>query len=94
VEHHGRTTGTRYRTPVLTFRSAETFVVALTYGADVDWVKNVLAEGGCRLIYKGRSIDLGSPRIGGAELSAPVPGWIRSALSLIAVEDYLTMSER
>lgn len=94
IEHHGRATGTRYRTPVLTFRSGETFAFALTYGKDVDWVKNVLAADGCRLIYKGRSIDLGSPKLGGAELSAPVPSWIRSVLSMIDVDDYLTMTER
>lgn len=92
VEHEGRTSGTRYRTPVLAFRTGATFTFALTYGKDVDWVRNVLAAGGCRLVYKGGSYDLVDPRIGGPELSAPVPAWIREALARVDVRDYLTMA--
>jgi deazaflavin-dependent oxidoreductase (nitroreductase family) len=92
VEHEGRRSGTRYRTPVMAFRSGETFTVALTYGRDVDWVRNVLAAGGCRIVYKGGSYTLADPRIGGAELSAPVPGWIRETLARLGVRDYLQMT--
>ena len=91
VEHQGRRTATRYRTPVMAFRSGDTFTFALTYGPDVDWVRNVLAAGRCRLMYKGGSYDLVDPHKGGAELSAPVPGWIREALARVDVRDYLTM---
>ena len=30
------------------------FVIELTYGYDVDWHKNVLAAGGCTLIWHGK----------------------------------------
>lgn len=92
VEHEGRRTGTRYRTPVMVFRSGDTFTFALTYGRDVDWVRNVMTAGRCRLVYKGRSYELAGPKMGGAELSAPVPGWIRESLARVDVRDYLTMT--
>ena len=49
VVHTGRKTRRLYRTPVNVFRHAEGYVVALTYGRDADWVRNVLASGGCTL---------------------------------------------
>jgi deazaflavin-dependent oxidoreductase (nitroreductase family) len=58
VIHRGRTAGLLYRTPVTAFPYRDGFLIALTYGRDVDWVKNVIAEGGCRLIHRGRAVDL------------------------------------
>ncbi len=53
VIHTGRRTGRRYRTPVNLFRSDDDFVIALTYGALGDWVRNVLAAGGCEVETRG-----------------------------------------
>ena len=43
--HRGRRTGKTYRTPVTAFVSGELLAVALPYGADTDWVRNLLAGG-------------------------------------------------
>lgn len=45
----GRRSGSLYRTPVNVFRTPAGFLIALTYGQDSGWVKNVLAAGGCEL---------------------------------------------
>ena len=51
VVHRGRTSGKQYRTPVNVFpRPGGRYVLALTYGTDTDWVKNVIAAGGCTLL--------------------------------------------
>jgi len=92
IEHEGRSSGVRYRTPVMAFRSGDTFTFALAFGTDDDWVRNVLAAGQCRLVYKGGSYNLVDPRLGGAELSAPVPGWMRQLLARINVTEYLTLT--
>ena len=42
VSHVGRRSGRIYRTPVNVFRDGD-HVIALTYGAESDWVKNVIA---------------------------------------------------
>ena len=49
ITHAGRRSGRPYRTPVNVFPVADGYVVALTYGAESDWVKNVIAAGGCEL---------------------------------------------
>jgi hypothetical protein len=40
------------------FPAQDGYVFALTYGPDTDWVKNVLAAGGCELRTRGRAIRL------------------------------------
>src|SRR5579864_611651 len=49
LTHVGRKSGRVYRTPVNVFRAPEGFLIALTYGRDSEWVRNVLAAGGCKL---------------------------------------------
>ena len=49
LTHAGRKSGRLYRTPVNVFRAPEGFLIALTYGRESEWVKNVLAAGGCKL---------------------------------------------
>src|SRR6202049_320007 len=53
VTHVGRKSGRVYRTPVNVFRAPEGFLIALTYGRESEWVRNVLAAGGCELETQG-----------------------------------------
>ena len=53
VEHRGRRSGRRYRTPVNVFATEGGYRFALTSGPEADWVKNVLAAGGCELRTRG-----------------------------------------
>jgi deazaflavin-dependent oxidoreductase (nitroreductase family) len=62
LEHVGRRSGAVYRTPLMAFRSGGTVTIALTYGPDVDWLRNVRAGEGCRLHLGGRMLRLGAPR--------------------------------
>jgi deazaflavin-dependent oxidoreductase (nitroreductase family) len=63
VTHVGRRSGRTYTVPLNVFRRGETWVVVLTYGSDVDWVRNVLAAGGCRMRTRGRDIRLLEPEL-------------------------------
>jgi deazaflavin-dependent oxidoreductase (nitroreductase family) len=54
VRHIGRRSGKRYETPIIASQVDDGFVIELTYGPDVDWHKNVLAAGGCTLVWHGR----------------------------------------
>jgi deazaflavin-dependent oxidoreductase (nitroreductase family) len=93
VIHHGRRSGREYRTPVNVFRSDDGIRIALTYGADSDWVKNVLAAGGCRLHAHGRYLDLAAPHL----VHDPARGGIRpperALLRLLRVSDFLDLRE-
>jgi deazaflavin-dependent oxidoreductase (nitroreductase family) len=63
LTHRGRTTGRRYRTPINVFRRGDHYVVFLTYGSDVQWVKNVLAAGSCSIETRGRVVELVEPEL-------------------------------
>lgn len=63
LHHVGRTSGRAYSIPINVFREGNDYILALTYGADTDWVKNVLAAGGCEIVTRGRRIRLTNPRI-------------------------------
>lgn len=54
VRHVGRRSGKRYETPIIVAPVPSGFVIELTYGPDVDWHKNVLAAGGCTLVWRGK----------------------------------------
>ena len=51
VRHVGRHSGKIYETPIIARPVEDGFVIELSYGYDVDWHKNVLAAGGCTMIW-------------------------------------------
>lgn len=58
VRHVGRRSGTRYETPIIVAPVRDGFIIELTYGPDVDWHKNVVAAGGCTLIWHGKEYTI------------------------------------
>jgi deazaflavin-dependent oxidoreductase (nitroreductase family) len=87
----GRTSGRTYRTPINVFRRDGEYVFALTYGADVQWVKNVVFAGGCDMETRGRTIRLTDPRliVDPAGRLMPIP--VRLFLRLMGVTEFLVM---
>src|SRR5918996_3509033 len=77
VVHTGRRSGRRYRTPVNIFRSGHEFVIALTYGRERDWVRNVMAARGCEVRTRGRAVPLQNPRIVRDDEGSLVPRPVR-----------------
>jgi deazaflavin-dependent oxidoreductase (nitroreductase family) len=81
--HRGRRSGRPYRTPMLPLPLDDGYLISLPYGADRDWVRNVVAAGGGTLVRGGRQIDLTHPRLLGAgDAAALLPGRLRPALRL------------
>jgi deazaflavin-dependent oxidoreductase (nitroreductase family) len=93
VVHVGRKSGKTYHTPMMVFRTDGGFVFALTYGRErTDWLKNVEAAGGCRLIYRGREIALDHPRVvHGTEGRRYMPALVWFVLRLLGVNEFLRM---
>jgi deazaflavin-dependent oxidoreductase (nitroreductase family) len=92
VIHIGRKSKRRYETPVNLFRAADGYVIALTYGRESDWVRNVLAAGGCELITRGRRMRLTSPEIRHDERQRLLPRPIRPVLRLLRVADFMHLA--
>jgi deazaflavin-dependent oxidoreductase (nitroreductase family) len=63
ILHRGRRSGRAYRTPVLAFRHDRSLVVALIYGEESDWLRNLQAAGGGHVVRGGRTFELGSPHV-------------------------------
>jgi deazaflavin-dependent oxidoreductase (nitroreductase family) len=90
VVHRGRRSGRMYQTPVNVFAAGDGYVFALTYGPDTDWVKNVLAAGGCELRTRGRIVRLTSPRLFHDEARRDIRPLERQVLRVIGVADFLS----
>ena len=92
LTHAGRKSGRVYRTPVNVFRAPEGFLIALTYGRESEWVKNVLAAGGCELATRGVRYQLVAPTIvhDPTRRGFPFPVWI--VLGLIGANDFMQLS--
>jgi deazaflavin-dependent oxidoreductase (nitroreductase family) len=91
VSHVGRKSGRAYRTPVNAFRTEDGYIIALTYGAQSDWVKNVLAAGSCELQTRGRLVRLFDPHI----VTDESKGWallpVRFILNRIDAPQYMRL---
>jgi deazaflavin-dependent oxidoreductase (nitroreductase family) len=91
VVHRGRRSGRTYRTPVNVFGTGDGFIMALTYGPDTDWVKNVQAAGGCELRTGGRVLRVAQPRVYHDESRRGIRPVERQVLRLIGVADFLSV---
>ena len=92
VQHRGRRSGRLYRTPVNVFRVPDGYVAALTYGTDTDWLKNVLAAGGCELAVRRRHVRLTDPRVVHDETRRDMPPGVRQLLAVLGVTDFLYLT--
>lgn len=63
LEHVGRKSGKRYRTPLTVFSTDDGVAILLTYGPDRDWLKNITTAGGGRLKRHGRTFEVADPRV-------------------------------
>lgn len=92
VVHRGRRSGRRYETPVMLFPARDGFIIALTYGGEhTEWVKNVVAAGGCELRTGGRVLTMGSPDVYRDEARRGIRPVERQALRLLGAADFLSL---
>ncbi len=63
VHHQGRVSGKEYMTPVGTVQTEDGFVVALVYGSDTDWVKNVMAADSAAITHEGKQYEVTDPAL-------------------------------
>ncbi|MBM7366642.1 nitroreductase family deazaflavin-dependent oxidoreductase [Gordonia hydrophobica] len=75
VQHVGRTSKRPYQTPVLAFVDDGRVSIALNYGAESDWVKNVLEAGEFTLVRGGKQVSVAGVRV----LPADSPDVVKSA---------------
>jgi deazaflavin-dependent oxidoreductase (nitroreductase family) len=90
VEHTGRRSGRVYHTVLWAFPHNGDMVIALTYGPQADWVRNVLAAQACRVKWVGRWHSFSRAELvkGNAALRL-LPPFLRPFLRLAGVQTVL-----
>jgi deazaflavin-dependent oxidoreductase (nitroreductase family) len=91
LTHIGRKSGRVYRTPVNVFRRPGEFLIALTYGSESEWAKNVLAAGDCQLETRGVHYDLSAPKVVHDPTRKRFPLIVRVVLTLIGADEFLQL---
>jgi deazaflavin-dependent oxidoreductase (nitroreductase family) len=94
VEHRGRISGRKYKTPILAFPTSNGYVFALTYGRNVDWVKNLQASGYGFLKYNGDADQIHSLRhVSIEDVKEMFPVMVRLLLHILKVNDCLMVKK-
>jgi deazaflavin-dependent oxidoreductase (nitroreductase family) len=91
VTHVGRRTGRCYETPLMLFRRDDEVVIAMTYGPDTEWARNILAAGGCDATTRHGPIRLVDPRRTQDPSHRLVPRPIGLVLRLLGADDVLIL---
>jgi deazaflavin-dependent oxidoreductase (nitroreductase family) len=91
VAHVGRRSGRVYRTPVSLYRNGDRYVIALMYGADSQWVRNVLAAGEVDVETRGRRLHLVEPEVVHDAERSRVPAPVRPVLGLARVAEFMLL---
>jgi len=92
LTHVGRKSGKVYRTPVNVFRASTGFIIALTYSSQCEWVKNVLAAGGCELKTRGKKYQLSAPHVVHDPTRRRFPIPARLVLRIVGADEYMELT--
>lgn len=70
VHHHGRRSGRPYAVPVAVRVSPDAFTIPLPWGDQTQWLRNILAAGGCTIRWRGADHIVTAPRVIGMDDAA------------------------
>ena len=92
VHHHGRRSGRAYAVPVAVRVTDDAFTIALPWGNETQWLRNVLAAGECTITWRGRDLRATEPRVIGFDEAGPAFSPIqRTLLRAIGVKSFLRL---
>ena len=92
IRHVGRKSGKQYETPIIVQQVEGGFVIALTYGTEVDWYHNVLAAGHCEILLHRKTYPI--EKIEPMDIEAAMPAFPRpegAILRRMGVRDFVWM---
>ena len=92
LRHVGRRSGKSYETVIWVWRLGEGFVIAQTYGPDVDWYRNMLAAGGGTIIWHKKVYVVGKPEPIDLDTALPAfPAAFRLIFRKAGMKDFVWM---
>jgi deazaflavin-dependent oxidoreductase (nitroreductase family) len=94
ILHRGRRSGRAYQTPVAARRLADGFIIALAFGAQVDWRRNLEAAGGGLIRWRGRDYQVSGPAMIDAAEALPAFDPVqRLFLRLAGIDGYIRVRD-
>jgi len=94
VEHRGRKSGRVYRTPVAARRRGDGFIIALAFGAQVDWYRNLVAAGGGTIHWRGGVYSVTAPeRVDAATVLPTFDPVQRLLLRIAGIDGYVQVRD-
>lgn len=90
LRHTGRRSGKQYETTFWVWPQGEDFVIALTYGPEVDWLRNLRASNKGMLFWHGKTYTISDPELieSSAALSA-FPAFIRFVMRRLGTHQFV-----
>jgi hypothetical protein len=75
------------------FRASNDFIIALTYSSRSEWVKNVLAAGGCELKTRRKKYHLSAPRVVRDPTRKRLSFPVRLVVRTVGANEYMELSK-
>lgn len=90
LRHVGRRSGKLYEIPIMVWRVEDGFVIVLTYGRHVDWLRNLQAAGQGSLRCHKREYALQKPVFIDAKAALPaLPALIKNVLRMRGAHEFV-----
>jgi deazaflavin-dependent oxidoreductase (nitroreductase family) len=94
IHHVGRKSGRAYATPVDVIPTRTGFLIALPYGTQTDWLRNVLAAGSAAVVTNGERLEVDTPTIvATADVADIIPSRTMRTLRLFGVDECLHLEK-
>ncbi len=96
IQHVGRRSGKVYVTPATAHVHDDVILIALTFGNQSDWARNVRAAGGCLVRFNGRTYHATNPQFlsreeAGPLLKAAFSPMLRAGTRMLGVRQFLRL---
>ncbi|MHB8599017.1 MAG: nitroreductase family deazaflavin-dependent oxidoreductase [Ktedonobacteraceae bacterium] len=95
LRHVGRRSGKTYEIPIMVWRVEDGFVIALTYGPQVDWLRNLQAADQGSLRWHKQEYVFQKPEFIDAKTALPaLPPFIQQILRLRGAHEFVKLSSQ
>lgn len=90
LRHTGRRSGKEYETTFWVWPQGDDFVIALTYGPEVDWLRNLQASGNGTLFWHGKTYTISNPELIDSSVALPAfPAFIQFVMRRLGTHQFV-----
>ena|SRR5713101_33982 len=92
IRHVGRRSGKPYETTIMVEPTVDSIVIALTYGPEVDWYRNILAAGHGTLLWHGSIYVIEKPE--SIDIKTALPAFPRASrliLKMLGTQHFVSI---